>query len=148
MHYKFIESPKELSKLDYTDIQTLLFLLSNSEKVMDRSSVKKILHGSHILICRDPEKEQRIIGMACLVEYTTLIESYSRVEDVIVDSAYRNRGIGEELVRRLIQKSKELEIKMVWLTCGSHREAANKLYKKTGFHLYDTNVYQYLIQEY
>ena len=64
------------------------------------------------------------------------------VEDVIVDEASNNQGIGRLLLDAMVARARELGCKTVDLTSRPSREAANHLYRKAGFEDRDTNVYR------
>lgn len=65
------------------------------------------------------------------------------IEDVVVDSSYRQQGIGHKLIETALKKAKELHLTSVNLTSRPARIAANLLYQKIGFKQRDTNVYTY-----
>ena len=64
------------------------------------------------------------------------------VEDVIVDEASNNQGIGRLLPDAMVERASELGCKTVDLTSRPSREAANHLYRKAGFEPRETNVYR------
>jgi ribosomal protein S18 acetylase RimI-like enzyme len=66
------------------------------------------------------------------------------IEDVVVDSSARGKGIGEKLVRLAVAFALEKGITKIDLTSGSNRTDANKLYQKLGFEKRDTNVYRFI----
>ncbi|MGK2949216.1 MAG: GNAT family N-acetyltransferase, partial [Acidimicrobiales bacterium] len=65
------------------------------------------------------------------------------VEDVIVDQASNNQGIGRLLIDAMVARAEELGAKTVDLTSRPSREAANHLYRKAGFEVRETNVYRF-----
>jgi ribosomal protein S18 acetylase RimI-like enzyme len=92
-----------------------------------------------LLVARDgPE----IVATAAVVIYTTPIWLKARIEDVVVDQAARERGVGEALVRRCIEMARERGAAIVELQSARSREAANRLYPRLGFELRDSNVYR------
>ena len=64
------------------------------------------------------------------------------VEDVIVDEASNNQGIGRLLLDAMVERARQLGAKTIDLTSRPSREAANHLYRKAGFEVRDTNVYR------
>ena len=54
------------------------------------------------------------------------------MEDVIVDEASNNQGIGRLLLDAMVARAGELGCKTVDLTSRPSREAANHLYRKAG----------------
>ena len=69
------------------------------------------------------------------------------IEDVVVGSACRGRGIGRLLMEHIIDfaRSRYAPIDL-HLTSRPKREAANILYQKVGFERYETNVYKLKIR--
>ena len=64
------------------------------------------------------------------------------MEDVIVDEASNNQGIGRMLLDAMVARATELGCKTVDLTSRPSREAANHLYRQAGFEIRETNVYR------
>jgi ribosomal protein S18 acetylase RimI-like enzyme len=77
-----------------------------------------------------------------VVVYVTPIWRKARIEDVVVDSAARGRGVGEALVRACIEVARKRGAGMVELQSARSRDAANRLYPRLGFELRDSNVYR------
>jgi ribosomal protein S18 acetylase RimI-like enzyme len=71
---------------------------------------------------------------------------HAHVEDVVVDEGYRGQGVGEALVRELLELARRLGLKGVSLTCNPGRVPANRLYQKMGFKKWDTNTYWYELE--
>jgi ribosomal protein S18 acetylase RimI-like enzyme len=65
------------------------------------------------------------------------------IEDVIVDEVAAGQGIGEALSVAAIEEARRRGAKDVRLTSRPKREAANRLYRRIGFEIYETNVYKY-----
>ena len=88
------------------------------------------------------EKEDLIVGSLTLVFYTTPTGKRARIEDVVVAENHRRAGIGMKLNEKALEVAKQQGAKTVDLTSKPERKAANKLYKKLGFELRDTNAYR------
>ncbi len=101
---------------------------------------------STLLVARDPDRNSPIVGILCLTVYRVPTGLRSIIEDVIVDSGMRRRGIGEVLVRRAIELAREAGAEGVSLTSNPSREAANLLYQSLGFELRKTNPYIYRLK--
>jgi ribosomal protein S18 acetylase RimI-like enzyme len=67
------------------------------------------------------------------------------IEDVVVDGAFRRRGIGEALTRAAITRAAGLKARSVCLTSRAARDAANQLYQRMGFLKRETNLYEFKI---
>jgi ribosomal protein S18 acetylase RimI-like enzyme len=98
-----------------------------------------------LFIARDAEFNDDIIGSLTLVLFRIPTGIRAWIEDVVVDTRARNKGIGEALTHAAIQKAGEVGARTVDLTSRPSREAANRLYRRIGFQLRDTNVYRYNI---
>lgn len=95
---------------------------------------------STLMIARNDEEV--IVGALTLAVYRVPSGKRAMIEDVIVDASARGQGIGEALVQRAIELAKEKGVGTIALTSSPFREAANKLYVRTGFTKRETNAYQ------
>jgi GNAT superfamily N-acetyltransferase len=93
-----------------------------------------------MLVARDDE-DNSIVGTATFVTYRVSSGLKGRLEDVIVDSSARGRGVGEALVQEVLRRANEAQVLMLELTSMPYRESANQLYKRLGFVRKPTNVY-------
>lgn len=71
----------------------------------------------------------------------------SRIEDVVVDHAYRRQGIAAALVKHALQIARARGAITLDLTTEPSRVAANSLYRDVGFAIRETNVYRYYPQD-
>lgn len=86
----------------------------------------------------------KIIGTATLGIIHCISGLRGHIEDVVVDSAWRNKGIGKLLLQKaIITATEQLKVRTLDLTSRPDRVSANGLYKKMGFVQRDTNVYRY-----
>lgn len=88
----------------------------------------------------DPNGE--ILGTMTLVVFRVPTGIRAWVEDVVVDSNARGKGVGEKLVRSAVERAKQEGAKTVDLTSRPSREAANRLYRRCGFETRETNIYR------
>jgi ribosomal protein S18 acetylase RimI-like enzyme len=84
---------------------------------------------------------RRIVGIVTLYVEQKVGKRTAYIEDVVVDGAYRGRGLGKQLMNALIAAARAQKVSSLHLTSNPKREAANLLYKKLGFTLRETNVY-------
>lgn len=122
-------------------IGNLLAQVSSRGGILPARQFRRLLADQHveIWIVRDGAK---IVGMATLCVFSMLSKTIGFVEDVVVDEAYRGRGLGTLLMQKLIQRARARRCAHVELTSRPSREAANALYLKLGFEQRDTNVYR------
>lgn len=87
-----------------------------------------------------------IVGTLTLVTFRIPTAMRAWIEDVVVDSTARGRGVGEALTRAALRIAVERGAKTVELTSRASREAANRLYARAGFVRRETNVYRYVLK--
>ncbi len=93
-------------------------------------------------VCIVAEDGNRIVGMATLYVLQKFGKKTAHVEDVVVHSDYRGRGMGESIMKELIQAARERGVRTLNLTSRPERVAGNRLYQKLGFEPKETNVYR------
>ena len=81
--------------------------------------------------------------MLTLATFTIPTGLRAWVEDVVVDGEARGQGAGQALVEAAVEHAGKLGARTVDLTSRPSREAANRLYRRAGFKLRETNVYRY-----
>lgn len=88
-------------------------------------------------------REERVpIGMATLILMRKLSGLSGEVDDVVVASSARGKGVGKRLMQKIVERARERGVKKLDLTSRPSREAANALYQKMGFEKRETNVYR------
>ena len=134
----------EASSTPVNAIQDLLSQLSSSPVNFETADLDEILssENTHLLIARDVSLRNRIVVMLCLVVYRTASAFVARVEDVVVLSDNRGRGIGRRLMDFAVEYARGLGVNRIDLTSHPGREAANHLYASMGFEKRNTNVYR------
>ena len=136
-----------LKKIDIEvarDINLLLPQLSSRAKKVSGAYLRRVIDPKHgtLFAVRDGKK---IIGMGTVIWIHIPLEFYARIEDMVVDSAYRRRGLGTELMQRLIAYAKKGGAEFIDLTSRPERAAENPFYQKFGFQKRETNVYRLLL---
>ena len=94
----------------------------------------------HLLVAR--LGDGAIQGMLSLVFYRVPTGMRARIEDVVVAEPLRGRGLGKALLVRAMQVAREAGAHVLDLTSNPSRAAANALYVRLGFQLWNTNVYR------
>ena len=125
-------------------ISRLIPQLSTSAPIPTARHLENLLatSTSHLLIARDPNQNDRIVGTLTLVLYRIPTGIRAWIEDVVVDESARRRGVGELLCRAAIERARSAGARNVDLTSRSARKAANRLYQRLGFSLRETNLYR------
>jgi ribosomal protein S18 acetylase RimI-like enzyme len=101
--------------------------------------------GHTLLIARD--QQGVIVGTLTLVILLTPGATFGFVEDVVVDTAARRRGIGEALTRECLRLAAEQGASRVELHSGNHRPDAIRLYQRVGFKKFETNVFRHVQEQ-
>jgi len=99
---------------------------------------------SDVLVAR---LDGRIVGTLTLVVFRIPTGVRAWIEDVVVDDAARGYGVGDLLNRFALDLARSKGAKTVDLTSRPSREAANRLYRRIGFEIRETNVYRYSLED-
>ena len=129
---------------DLVDAFALLIpQLSASNPPPTRAELDEIVRSdaSRLLIARDATGA--IVGSLTLVLFRIPTAVRAWIEDVVVDESARGQGIGEALNREALRIAAEAGARTVDLTSRPSREAANRLYRRLGFTIRETNLYRY-----
>jgi phosphinothricin acetyltransferase len=118
---------------------TELFKQLNAD-IRQRPLHQILQEDNHVVfaVCKS---EQQIVGIALLATYRVISGHRGMVEDVVVDEAHRGKGIGRQLMEKLLEEAKNRKLDGVLLFTGHHREAAISLYKSLGFTLRESGLY-------
>ncbi len=92
----------------------------------------------HVAVCMDG---QRLVGIAMMATYKVISGFKGMIEDVVVSSSHRGKGIGRKLMEKLLEEAEQLNLDAILLFSGHHRTAAISLYKSLGFTLKDSGLY-------
>jgi ribosomal protein S18 acetylase RimI-like enzyme len=142
-----IREVTEVDEAVVAAIARLLPQLSSSAPPPTAQTVAEMIASPAIrlLVAEDPHLG--IVGTLTLAVFRIPSGIRAWIEDVITDEAARGRGIGEALSRRAIELAGEEGARTVDLTSRPSREAANRLYRRIGFELRETNVYRYSLDD-
>jgi ribosomal protein S18 acetylase RimI-like enzyme len=126
--------------------ERLLPQLSRSAPALDAAGLRSLVAwpGNRMLIAR---LEGEIVGTLTLVTFPIPTGLRAWIEDVVVDSAARGRGVGAALTREAVRLAEADGARTVDLTSRPSREAANRLYERLGFQLRDSKVYRHATPE-
>lgn len=139
---------KILKKNDLTPIikEQITELYKHLNASITQLSIQDVLNdisGTTITICTDNEK---VIGLAMIAKYKVISGYKGMIEDVVVHTEYRGKGIGRKLMLKLLEESKYLGLTDVLLFSGHHRTPAISLYKSLGFTLKNSGLYTLKIE--
>lgn len=94
-----------------------------------------------LLVARDGTQ---IVGTATVIVYTTPYWIKARLDEVVVDSSARGKGVGEAIVRACLEVGKRKGAQVAELQSGRGpvRAAAHRLYKRIGFEVRDSDIFR------
>ncbi|NQV35463.1 MAG: GNAT family N-acetyltransferase [Phycisphaeraceae bacterium] len=124
----------------------LLPQLSPSRALLNQEALLQIATspGCTLFIASETKAgDTQIVGTLSLIISPQLSGVRARIEDLVVDKAWRGRGVGEALLRKALNLATARQVNTIDLTCRPSRESANHLYRRMGFIRRDTNVYCY-----
>ncbi|WP_127842898.1 GNAT family N-acetyltransferase [Actinomyces wuliandei] len=129
-------------------MERLIPQLSRSAPALTAEQCEALVaqEGVYLFVFRPDTQEQQpapILGMLTLATFTIPTGLRAWVEDVVVDADARGQGAGQALVEAAVDHAAGLGARTVDLTSRPTREAANRLYRRAGFSLRETNVYRY-----
>ena len=132
---------KEFQPSYLADMNLLLSQLSSSHPTLDDQELQNILSSSnsHLYTLL---YEERIVGMITLCTYLCPTGRKAWIEDVVVDSAFRGKGLGKLMVESVIDFVRQQKNTTLMLTSRPSRIEANQLYQGLGFERRETNVYK------
>lgn len=138
----YIEKVKEYSSGLTEGINKLLFQLNEAAIALTDQDIKSMLVSSanRLFVARSDDK--KIVGMLTLIVFRIPFARRGWLEDLVVDSEYRGKGIGTKLISAAISEARQESVICLDLTSNPKRVMANKLYQHLGFKKRDTNVYR------
>jgi ribosomal protein S18 acetylase RimI-like enzyme len=141
--------PVSISFATAADAEELTAALEHLVPQLSRSNPPPSLEAVRAMLAHDAvtqllarRDDGAIVGVATLATFPIPTATRAWVEDVIVDEASSNQGIGRMLIDAMVARAHELGAKTIDLTSRPSREAANHLYRKAGFEVRETNVYR------
>lgn len=115
--------------------------LSKTSEAPDADALRKIVeHDAVTLVAA--RAAYGVVGVLTLVVFPIPTGTRAWVEDVVVDEAARGCGLGGRLLKKAVELARAAGAKTLDLTSRPSREAANRLYRRCGFEIRETNVYR------
>lgn len=136
----------ELSLLTPSDIDPetenrIHALFKQLNAVIVPLSLKIILDPKNPAIVACCTLENQIVGVAVMAEYSVISGRKGWIEDVVVDEAYRGKGIGRKLMEFLINEGRQKGLYEILLFTAYHRKPAHQLYQNLGFQKKESQIY-------
>jgi ribosomal protein S18 acetylase RimI-like enzyme len=148
-----VDEPDKVTDELVAAVARLVGQLSSSAGAPTREELQAIVASpaTHLLVAYEDEDEDEskggvaraVIGMLTLAAFRIPTGVRAWIEDVVVDDSARGRGVGQALSQRALELAAAEGAKTVELTSRPSRQAANRLYRRLGFQIRETNVYRY-----
>jgi GNAT superfamily N-acetyltransferase len=139
-----IEQLTAVSERDFADIARILRTYSPAEVRLP--DVRAAVAQHCVLVVRLDAPPAPIIGFVTLVVYRRMKGLVAQVEDIIVDDAYRKRGVGLKLLAACVSRATEVGCADVHLTTYPTLVPANRLYQSAGWTRVDAATYKKVLQ--
>jgi len=120
----------------------LLPQLSSSARPLTHADITALRESQAVTVLL-ARCESAIAGTLTLAMFPLPSGLRAWIEDVVTDEAFRGRGVGEALTRAAIRLAQEAGARTLDLTSRPSREAAGRLYERTGFEQRESRVYRY-----
>ncbi len=139
----------EMSQKVYDAFERLIPQLSTSAKIPTWDELEDLIKSKAGIVLAafdDEDPEEKILGTMTLVVFRIPTGVRAWVEDVVVGTESRGKGIGEKLIRASIARAEAEGAKTIDLTSRPTRVEAHRLYKRCGFEMRETCVFRIKLQ--
>ncbi|MER7689912.1 GNAT family N-acetyltransferase [Streptomyces sp. NPDC097610] len=140
-----VEIAREASQELVDAFARLLPQLSSTADPLGYEAIDRMVtcDATTVLVARTSDE---IVGTLTLVLLPLPSGLRARVEDVVVDSVARGRGVAGLLTQEALRIARESGARTVDLTSRPDRAAANRLYERLGFQARRSTVYRFPIE--
>jgi len=87
-------------------------------------------------------EDDKVVGLIIGIIYNEQIETFDfcapkrgRITELIVNRGYRGRGIGKELLMKMMSYLKSIDCQKILISVFGYNESALKFYKENGYHI-------------
>lgn len=110
--------------------------------------LESIVKSDSTLLLAAKEDREKIVGLAVLVVYRTLINPRALLETLVVDPSSRRLGAAKELIKQALEEARKRKVNTLRLATGKDNEASNPLFVQMGGELSeDYNWYDFVLSE-
>lgn len=106
-----------------------------------QTDLNEILDGTNPITFAYCRENDEIIGIALMCTYKVISGKKAWIEDVVVNTKYRGKGIGRKLMHTLLEVGKEKKLSEILLFTEDHRTSAIHLYTDLGFKVKNSRMY-------
>ena len=144
----YIEKITGLTRDVFDAVRRLVPLLGAHKPIPSWDDLSLLVNSgtSILLVARLSEGKSLIVGMLTISLYRVPTGGRSIVEDLVVDTGFRNKGIAKALLLSAIEVAREAGANGVALTSNFQRVEANQLYLSMGFQKRETNAYFFKLE--
>ena len=103
--------------------------------------LNEIVDGKNQITVAYCSENNEIIGIALMGSYNVISGKKGWIEDVVVNSEHRGKGIGRKLLNKLLEVGNEKKLTEILLFTEDHRTPAISLYSDLGFKVKDSRIY-------
>ncbi|MBI5044702.1 MAG: GNAT family N-acetyltransferase [Candidatus Levybacteria bacterium] len=141
-----IQELKTFTKEEADSIRKLAKMIGHNYKELTDADLWEIVdsQNTYLFIAREIESNS-IVGMALLLVYRIPYVRKAYLDDLVVDEEHRGRGIGSQLLQKVVDTAREKKAAYLDFSSRPRREEGNNLYEKFGFVKRDANVYRQVI---
>jgi ribosomal protein S18 acetylase RimI-like enzyme len=133
-----ILTKKDLNHLIQDQISNLYKQLGGGK---NQINLLEILEATNPITLAYCEFNNEIVGIASMCTYKVISGRKGWIEDVVVDSQNRGKGIGRKLMNKLLEEGKRKNLSEILLFTEDHRTSAVNLYADLGFKLKESRIY-------
>jgi phosphinothricin acetyltransferase len=119
-------------------VSELFEQLGGNKKQVDLTDVLDEKNQITLAYCKDNDE---IVGIALMCNYNVISGRKGWIEDVVVNSKYRGKGIGRKLMHKLLAVGNERDLSEILLFTEDHRTPAINLYSDLSFKVKDSRIY-------
>lgn len=137
-----VERLSDCSSQDIADLARLTAQLSATAPPLTAEHIRTMLAapGTTVLVARAPDTT--IVGTATVTVLFLPSGVKARIDDVVVEDAWRGQGVGTTLSRAAVAVARAADARYVDLTSASFRTAGHRIYEGLGFARRDTQAYR------
>ena len=140
-----IEQVTTVSENIASEIKSLAQKIGHNYKELTDTDFVDMVSSPNTFLFVAKNEEGKIAGMITLLVFRIPYVKKGYLDDLVVDEAFRGKGIAKLLMEHAVDFAKEKGVAYVDLTARPRREEGNSLYEKFGFQKRDTNVYRLII---